>query len=428
MAVVIRTLTLCVFGFAVAILTSPAALAQDVAPIDVIVVEGPLDRLAVRFVETAIEESAEQGAQVAIIELDSPGALDEEIEDLLSLFEQPPVPVVVWVGAAPAVAYGGAAQLLMAAGTATAAPGVEIGYLAPTVAGTEGGPEVASALDGTAVEVTGPIPDLVEATLPSIGQVVVWLHGREVGSAGAPASLNTARPEVGEDGVTRMLPVAEVRFREPGLLTRVLRSAVRPEAAFFFVVVGLTVAAFEFYAIGPGLAAAAGIVSVLIGGYGLATLPVRWWSLALIGLALLTLTAEFQRRSFGLLSVLATAGLVTGGLFLTDAAPQLRPSPWGVALTVVVALFFYLIAMPVVARSRFSTGTIGREHLIGRSGLAATDLGPEGIVEVDGARWQARSHREAGIRAGDPVRVEAVRGLWLEVGPGPADEGRENIS
>jgi membrane-bound serine protease (ClpP class) len=214
-----------------------------------------------------------------------------------------------------------------------------------------------------------------------------------------------------------MLPIAQVRFHEPGLFTRTLRLSIQPEAAFFFLVMGLTVAAFEFYAIGPGLAAATGVISLLIAGYGLSVLPLRWWALVLIGLGMLVYTAEFQRRSFGILSILATGALIFGGLFLTDAAPQIRPSPWGVGLTVLAAIFFYLIAMPVVARSRFSTGTIGRQHLIGRRGTALTVLGPEGTVEVDGARWRALSHREAGVTPGDAVMVTAIRGLILEVDP-----------
>ncbi len=107
--------------------------------------------------------------------------------------------------------------------------------------------------------------------------------------------------------------------------------------------------------------------------------------------------------------------MLAGGLFLTDAAPQIRPSPWGVGLTVAAAIFFYLIAMPVVTRARFATGTVGREYLVGRAGSALTDLTPDGVVEVDGARWSARSHREAGIAAGDPVVVEGVEGPTLTV-------------
>jgi len=421
MAGVIRPFLL-LMALLAALATMPAAAAQDVAPLDVVVVSGPLDESMIRFVEETVTEAAAGGSQAAIIQLDSEGALSNDIEDLINLFQDPPLPLVVWIGDAPAIAYGGAAQLLLVAPLKTAAPGAEIGYLTPTVAGSKGGLDIVAGLSAfpkfvETVTIEDAIPGFIDAALPSIGQVVVWLNGQEVRSQRGAATLLTAREETGEDGAVRMLPAAQVRFHEPGLFTRTLRLSVRPEAAFFFLVMGLTVAAFEFYAIGPGLAAATGVISLLIAGYGLSVLPVRWWALVLIGLGLLVYTAEFQRRSFGILSILATGALVVGGLFITDAAPQISPSPWGVVLTVLAAIFFYLIAMPVVARSRFSTGTIGRDHLIGRRGTALTVLGPEGTVEVDGARWRARAHREAGVTPGDAVVVTAIGGLVLEVDP-----------
>lgn len=73
--------------------------------------------------------------------------------------------------------------------------------------------------------------------------------------------------------------------------------------------------------------------------------------------------------------------------------------------------------MTAVARSRFSTPTLGREHLIGRQGTALTDFDPNGEVDVDGARWLAAAHREAGIQRGDAVVVAAIDGRFLEVEP-----------
>lgn len=421
MAAVNRSFVLLLAVFS-ALAVMPAAAGQEIAPLDVIVVSGPLDQSIIHFVEESVEDAAADGSQAVVVQLNSEGALSDDIEGLIDLFRRPPLPLVVWVGDAPAVAFGGAARLLIASPLKTAAPGAEIGYLTPTVAGSKvsvDGVEATSslALPGEIVTVQGPIPGLVDAALPSIGQVVVWMNGREVTSERGTATLQTARLETGEDGSERMLPTAQVRFHEPGLFTRFLRLSIQPEAAFFFLVMGLSVAAFEFYALGPGLASATGVISLLIGGYGLAVLPVRWWALVLIGLGLFVYTAEFQRRSFGILSILATVGLVVGGLFITDAAPQIVPSAWGIALTVLAAIFFYLIAMPVVARSRFSTGTIGRDHLVGRPGAAVTPLDPEGVVEVDGARWRARAHREAGVTPGDAVVVTAIRGLELEVDP-----------
>jgi membrane-bound ClpP family serine protease len=49
--------------------------------------------------------------------------------------------------------------------------------------------------------------------------------------------------------------------------------------------------------------------------------------------------------------------------------------------------------------------------------MAVGDFGPDGVVEVDGARWRASAHREAGIHRGDAVVVMAVEGWYLEVAP-----------
>ncbi len=82
-----------------------------------------------------------------------------------------------------------------------------------------------------------------------------------------------------------------------------------------------------------------------------------------------------------------------------------------------VVAFFYVLAMPALARSRLSTGTIGRSHLLGRRGHAVTECSPEGVIEVDGARWRATARRQAGIKSGDEVEVTGVAGLYLEVEP-----------
>ncbi|MGD2051845.1 MAG: NfeD family protein, partial [Acidimicrobiia bacterium] len=78
---------------------------------------------------------------------------------------------------------------------------------------------------------------------------------------------------------------------------------------------------------------------------------------------------------------------------------------------------FFMFAITTVIRSRFSTPTIGREHLIGRVGRAETTFDPEGVVVLQGARWRARSRRAAGIREGEEVVVLGVSGIVLEVGP-----------
>lgn len=116
--------------------------------------------------------------------------------------------------------------------------------------------------------------------------------------------------------------------------------------------------------------------------------------------------------------------LQVGGMTLIDGAGQIDPRWWLVLPSVLAVLFFFLMAMPTVQRARMSTQTIGRDSLIGRSGLALADFDPDGVIEVGGARWRATAHREANLKVGSPVVVTGVDGLYLEVEPSGCE--REN--
>jgi membrane-bound serine protease (ClpP class) len=182
-------------------------------------------------------------------------------------------------------------------------------------------------------------------------------------------------------------------------------------------VVGLTVAVFEFYAAGPGIAAGVAGLSLFLATYGLSVLPVRLPAVALAILGWILLTVSFQRGTMTVLVTAGTAAMVAGGVWLVDADRGIAPNLLGVFGSVAAVLFFFLLAMPAVARARFSTHTIGRDHLVGRPGLAVTDFSPDGVAEVAGARWKASAHRESGLRRGDALRVLSVAADVLEVAP-----------
>ncbi len=91
---------------------APPAGAQEVPPVDVLEVSGSLDAMAADFVLTGIEGAAERGSQLVVLQLNVPGVLTSEIDDLLALVADPPLPVAVWVGPSPSVAHGAAAEML----------------------------------------------------------------------------------------------------------------------------------------------------------------------------------------------------------------------------------------------------------------------------------------------------------------------------
>lgn len=406
-----------------------SAGADDGSRVDVVRVDGHLDGRAVRFVTEAIETST---AEVVILQIDSRAALHADIEGLITLVADPPVPLAVWVGPAPGVARGGAAAMLAAAPIRGAAPGVEIGPVIPLIAGGSG--ELDSAIAGLMPDlpdevlldeiVVGaePIDGIADMVQPSIGQFVVGLHGEEMIVRGEVIVLDTAREEV-IDGLETVVPAHPVRFIEPGLVDRVLGVGTQPATIFLFLVLGLALVAFEFYAAGPGVASVVAAVLLLLAGHGIVVLPVWWPAVIATFVAVVLYVAEFQRNDLGWKSILGTVLLMGAGLSFVASAPEIAPVWWVVLLIVMAAGAFFGVALTTVARSRFATQTIGREHLVGRHGVAQDAVGADGVVDVDGAVWKARATRAAGIAAGDRVVVTAVEGVVLHVAP--VDEGDE---
>ena len=373
--------------------------------IDVIDVSGPLDASALDFMRASIEEAAGNGQVLAVLQINSSAVLDgPELEELLAVVESPPLPLAVWLGPAPAVAYGGATVIVNAAEHRAVSPGTSIGLPSPKVAGVEDEPPF----------VIGHVTRGEDSGLPiqaSIRQYLQDLDGVTFQTADGPVTVETLKPF--KDGVT----LKPVTFRQPGLATRFWRLAATPEAAFFFLVVGLTIASFEFFAIGPGVAAGVAAISLLLAGWGIVTLPVKWWALALAVLGWALLTAAYQKGGVLVLTLVGAVMLQVAGSFYVDGSGQIDPRWYLVLPSVLAALFFFMLAMPTVQRARFSTRTIGRDGLIGESGIAVGGFDPDGVVEVKGARWRATAHREAGLTAGSEILVSGVDGMFLEVEP-----------
>ena len=373
----------------------------ETAPgIDVIDVSGPLDVSALDFMNQSIIEAGERGQVLAVLQIDSPAVLvGEALTRLEETLVSPPLPVAAWVGPAPARANGGIGQIVLDMEQASISAGSSMNLM-PTIAGEPMGSGESMTADETGL-----------ALYPSIRQYLQSLDGVIFETSAGPVTVETLEPF--EDGVT----LKTVTFRQPGIGTRFWRLAATPEAAFFFLVVGLAIASFEFFAIGPGVAAGVAALSLLLAGWGIVNLPVMPWALGLSVLGWALLTAAYQKGGVLALTLLGTVMLQVAGTFYVDGSGQIDPRWYLVLPSVLAVLFFFLLAMPTVERARFSTGTIGRDGMIGETGIALDSFDPDGMVEINGARWRATAHREAGLVAGSEIKVAGVDGMFLEVEP-----------
>lgn len=377
-----------------ALLGAPATAQEEEPPasvIDVVEVSGRIDPVVVDFLRRAVARAARSNSEVLVIQLDSPGVLvsRSRFAALAELIRTSKVPVAVWVGPTGASASGATAAVLTSAAASGMAPGTKVAGLGPDAALERG---------------------LVNTVDPTLGEFVVNLDGRDVGGV----TLRTARI-VPEGELLRRQQAGQVRFAKLGLVERLLHLTGDPSVAYLLLMVGLVLIVFEFFTAGVGVAGVTGAVSLILSAYGLAVLPTDPLGLALIALGVFGYSVDVQAGAPRAWTGIGAVSLLIGSYRLFPGDLRL---PWLVLvlMSAGVALFF-LSGMTAMLRARFSTPTIGRESMIGEMGRATTGINPEGMVDLRGGTWRARTNRATPIPAGEPVRVVDIDGLLLEVEP-----------
>jgi membrane-bound serine protease (ClpP class) len=121
------------------------------------------------------------------------------------------------------------------------------------------------------------------------------------------------------------------------------------------------------------------------------------------------------------LTIGALAMFVLGALMLftpftpqPPTMPSVSVSPWVVLITGGAMAAFFVFVLGAAVRGRRYPVLSGVESLIGATGVAVTDLNPNGIARVKSEEWVAEA-LEGPIKQGETVRVVQVEGLRLKV-------------
>jgi membrane-bound serine protease (ClpP class) len=426
----VRRLALGCFA-AAALLLGPNAAAQQGHVVEVVDLQGVIDPTLASYLEGRLEEAAETGAEVVVVQLDTPGGLDVSMRDMVKRIVRSPVPVAVWVGPPGARAASAGVFLVYASHVAAMAPGTNLGAAHPVDLGNdtveEKVVEDAAALLRSLAEQRGRdvtfadqavresrslteaeafelgVIDLDPATTASLTALLRALDGLSVETVSGSTTLDTVGPDV------------TIRFHKPGLLTRILHAITDPTIAYLLLVLGFWAIVFELSQPGIGLAGVAGAVALLMSFYALAILPVNVVGLILIILGLVFFTIDVYTAGLGIWTVGGALALLAGSILLFGgAAPAVAVSGWVIGLVVAGSVLFFGFAMTVALRARRRAAVTGSEGMIGLSGEARSDLTPEGQAWVKGALWKARA-MNGPIPKGTRVRVRRIDGLLLLV-------------
>lgn len=402
-------------------------------------VEGVINPITARYLERELRAAGD--AALVVVRLDTPGGLDTAMRDMIQAILGAPAPVAVHVAPPGARAASAGMFVTLAAHVAAMAPETAIGAAHPVALG--GGADdvamskvvndaaamaralaeargrdagwaeqaVRESLSLTAREAAARgVVDLVAADLDELLDAV---HGRVVETAGGPRRIQVVRAEVLE----RPMPLPE----------RALQRLAHPDLAFLLLTLGALGLLAELFNPGALVPGIAGAIALLVGFVAIGNLPVGGAGLLLLALGLLLIAGEALTPGVGVLAVGGGVAFVLGALLLyrplgpaSPALPDLRPSPWLVGLGLGGAGAFALVVVRAALRSRHEPVVTGVEALIGRRGVAVTDLAPLGTVRVDLEPWQAEATAGKPIYAGEDVVVVGVEGVTVKVQRAPA--------
>jgi membrane-bound serine protease (ClpP class) len=205
------------------------------------------------------------------------------------------------------------------------------------------------------------------------------------------------------------------------LLGPLLAVLADPDVSFILFVIGIIGLVGEFHHPGtvvPGIVGALGLALAFV---GFSALGVNWIGVALVVLAAGLFIAEAHAPRWGLFALGGILAFVAGSwlLFVPLAGPTHltsggHVSPWLIALGALALSSYFLIVLRAVRRGRRLPSVTGAEAMLGREGVATSDLTLRGTVRVGGESWSAIA--EVGpIAAGETVEVLGVEGITLRV-------------
>jgi membrane-bound serine protease (ClpP class) len=192
-----------------------------------------------------------------------------------------------------------------------------------------------------------------------------------------------------------------------------------PNVAYLLFLIGIVGVVGEFYHPGTLLPGITGALALILAFIGFSLLPVNWAGVALILLAVGLFLAEVHTPGIGALGVGGAVAFVIGSALLftplgATGASATHVNPLLIIGGTVVVIPFFLVLVRAALRTRRLPVATGSEALLGKEGVATSDLSPRGTVRVDGEDWTAVAEFEP-IPAGEMVEVIGVEGVTLQV-------------
>jgi membrane-bound serine protease (ClpP class) len=402
-------------------LAASTALADGVAKI---IVDMPIGPVAAKIIDKAIQDAFEANKELLVIELDTPGGLDESMRLICRELLNAEVPVAVYVAPSGARAASAGLFITYAAHVAAMAPGTNIGAAHVVNMGGKMDSVMSDKVQNDAVAYITAIAKKRNRNVEWATRAVLKSESIDAGQAldshvvnFIAADLRTLLKQL--EGFVVELPVGpdtlhvaddDVIEYEISFKDRFLKVISSPTIAFILFNLGWMGLLLELYNPGALVPGIVGGICLLLAFFSFQQLPINYAGLGLILFAIIMFLLEVKIVSHGLLAIGGVISMLLGSLLLIDSpAPYLQISLVVIIATVasVAAFFLFVIAFAVRAHKR--KVSTGREGIVGAVGIVRDG----GMVFVEGELWRADSDQP--LTPGDRVKVVSVENMKIKV-------------
>jgi membrane-bound serine protease (ClpP class) len=420
------------FWFTLAVLAGPWQLVQAQAPaVYRISVSGVVELGLAPYVARSLREAEAQGAVAAILDLDTPGGRIDAAERIADAVRGSRIPVYAYVNPR---AYSAGALIAIASNGIYMRPGAVIGAATPVDGqGVKASEKMVSAMRAefrSLAEQRGLDPKLAEAMVDDNVEIpgVVKKGQLLTLSTNEAVRLGFAKGQVADESeLLRAIghPHAQIITTEPNWAEGVVGFLTNPLVAPLLLSLGILGLVVEIKTGAFGIGGTLSLVSLgLFFGSSLILGLAGWEEVLLLGLGAIALAVEiFVLPGFGVAGVLGVLAIVTSmvlammGAHPTTGDVAQALAVLGASLFITFAVIYAwlrhlpnsgrfsgLLLQGSVHKSQGFVSAPNRGDLVGRDGIAVTDLRPSGTARVGEERLDVVTEGEY-VRQGSRVLV-----------------------
>ena len=358
-----------------------------------------------------MQAAERRGAEALIIQLDTPGGDTRSLSTIIQEMRASSVPVVVYVAPNGAMAGSAGALVTMAGHAAAMAPEAVIG--ASSVVGT-GGQELDPTLKAkeTSEIMKATVRPLVERRGEAATQLAQDMidHAKAVSASEAlearlidwiaPSQADLLRQM---DGFSVSMPDGPHVLATAGAVTepvemtlieQLLLILTDPNIVFILLSLGVLAIQVELTHPGTWVPGFIGVTCLALAIYGLGVLPVNWFGLVFILTAFVLFVLDIKAPTHGALTAAGVASFIVGALVLFNSPGVPQFERVSVPLVVGVGLGFGLIFVGIVTfalRAQRLPIQMGSETVLGKTGVARTNIETTGQAQVESELWTAEA-------------------------------------